>query len=92
MEYSYTHDEKSTLKFWLLGNYFSVGLNLEWHDMLIVWSFHASRKGDGANNVQVSKKDLQFNLKIKVTLHDLVEVQSAYKGKEIFCTFGVSQP
>lgn len=42
-----------------------------------------------AGNVSVSKQDLQFNLKVKVTIHDISDLQPAYEGKPLFFVFGV---
>ena len=41
-------------------------------------------------SVPVTKQDLQFNLKVKVTIHEVMDAQSVYNGKQLFCVFGVS--
>jgi hypothetical protein len=37
------------------------------------------------------KQDLHFDFKVKVTIHELTELQS-YEGKSLFVVFNVSAP
>ena len=43
-----------------------------------------------SGSVPVAKQDLHFNLKVKVTIHELMDLQPAYDGKSLFCVFNVS--
>lgn len=51
-----------------------------------------SRKGNvsESGNAPVAKQDLHFNLKVKVTIHEVTDLQSSYEGKTLFCVFDVS--
>ena len=50
------------------------------------------RKGTSApesSNVVIAKQDLHFDFNLKVTIHELTDLQS-YEGKSLFVVFNVS--